>query len=345
MKFILVALLLSMTSLAYAAEPSRFYYPSADPAFELEGFLYEPADLSRARGVVIVIGGSGFTKGGFGGPSKFARVFSDQGYIAFEWNKRGITSNANLTNTTKDFSIYRTATLSNLLMDAERSLELMDTRYPNLPIFVVGGSEGSIVTTHLAEMYATRIRAVSIFGVVVTHFMQVIEKQLSDQVLKKHWKNFDLNEDKYLSPGEFAAITPDNEHWGFLADIGFDAIDVTGDQKISRAEASKATIQFYLIDKEDRDEYWMETSGVAPGYIESIFSVAPLLNRSENISTPVFVLQGEDDWHTPAKYVYQLENVTRLRGQSNFSYTYYAGTAHAPSGEMLSDILRYFGEL
>lgn len=339
------AIFLSFISIhAWAAEPLRFSYTSSDPSIPLEGFIYEPVDPTNARGVVLVIGGSGFTKGGFGGPSKFARALSDQGYIAFEWNKRGIVSNADLTDTQKDFAIYNTATLDNILLDAEASFALLRNSYPGKDLYVIGGSEGSIVTTHLAEKFDSQIRAVAVFGVVVTHFVQVVEKQITDLVLEKYWNDYDQDQDNFLSPSEFSAIPRDHEDWGYLANMGFSSIDVSRDQKISRDEAAKATMQFYLLDKNNRDEYWLESSGIASGYFESIFSVAPLTIRSENINIPVHVLQGEDDWNTPAKYVYQLENVTKIRQQNNFTYKYYAGVGHSPSGEMLQDILQYFSQ-
>lgn len=53
-------------------ELKRENFKSMDGAL-LEGFLYEAIDIDSAKGIILSIGGSGFSNGGFGGPAAFCR--------------------------------------------------------------------------------------------------------------------------------------------------------------------------------------------------------------------------------------------------------------------------------
>lgn len=343
MKITLLSIITVFFSLsALATEPTRVLFASNDTSFDLEGFLYEPTDMTNTKGVVLVIGGSGFTRAGFGGPAMFSQRASDSGFIAFEWNKRGLTTNHDLTEIHKNLDVYKSATIDNIFADASAALDFIKNRYPTLPLFIVGGSEGSIVTTHLAAKYPKSIKAISTFGTVVAPFINIVEKQMADQIINTYWSKFDLDKNEFIDVQEFSNIQEDGEWAIFIENYSFTEIDVTADSKISRSELSRVLLLTFLSDEEKYTEHWLETSGIAPNYFEAIFSIESLYNRAKNIKVPALFVHGEEDWNTPVEDVYQLENLSAVMGYDHFQFKYYNSIGHAPSPEMLVDILEYF---
>ena len=340
MKTLISLLLVVASSWAFASDVKRLKIKSVDN-IKLDAFIYLPDDLAKAKGIVLTIGGSGFTKAGFGGPANFSQMFAASDFIALEWNKRGILTSQNVDSTTLDKSIYDSATIENIVVDASKVLEFARKTYPHLPVFIVGGSEGSVTTTLLAEYYPQDIKAVATFGNVVVPFVQLVHMQISSIVFQDVWNDLDTNKDQSLSPAEITGFKTDLEEYSFIAKLDFAKADVTSDGKLSRDEMAKFLVNYITLENPDKD-YSYKSSGVPPRYMDSIFRVAPLTNRAYNISIPVFIAQGEDDWNTPAKDVYQFQVQCQTSRLKNFSFKYYAKVGHAPSREMFSDFLSYF---
>ena len=108
-KLIILAAVSVFTINVFGATTYRLTIASID-SIQLDSFIYFPESV-QPKAVVLVIGGSGLTHAGFGGPSKFAKAFGDSGFISVEWNKRGLITNADLTDIYKDFAVYNTTTI------------------------------------------------------------------------------------------------------------------------------------------------------------------------------------------------------------------------------------------
>lgn len=319
--------------------------------FPLDAFVYKPQDPSiKIKGVMITIGGSGFTKGGFGGPSRFSKGSTEYGFIGFEWNKRGITTNETLTTIEINEEIYKTATLRKIYEDAEAALKFIGERYPKLPIYIVGGSEGSVITTLLAEFHKNEIAGISAFGVVVPAFIEIMVHQLGNQIVHKRWHEFDKNLDGYLDIDEFKTLElMDNEslvNWIMFKEYGFKNIDVTGDNLASKEELLRVVTDYLVADQGgEHQTMWMETSGIAPGYFQSIFGISSLYRRIKSIEVPTLFMHGEEDILTPVKYVYRLNTVVNTFNLKNVNFKYYAGVGHAPGPQMFEDCIKFFLDL
>lgn len=324
---------------ANAAQINRQLVASLDAPIQLDTFIYTP-DFAAPKGVVLAVGGSGFTRAGFGGPSTLAKYASSLGYIAIEWNKRGLTTNSAVNDVQKDLSVYRTATFDRILVDAESILAFSKRTFPGMPIYIVGGSEGSAVTSRLAEFHPTEIRAIATFGTLVSPFVEIISKQLSDQIVAPNWKNLDANGDQVISEKEFEKIKG-KDGWDFLTPFAFKELDVTGDNAISYNELERFIVNYFVNEHPDQD-FWLNSSGVATGWIESMFRIPSLFERAKNIRIPYIVLHGESDDKAPIKYVYEFESFTKHLKYENFRFKYHAGVGHGPNEKMFSEILEFF---
>ena len=333
----LITVLSCLTNLS-AAQIERSYFEVEDN-IELEGFFHMPLDTNLIKGVVLVVGGSGFTKGGFGGPAGLAKKLADSGYISFEWNKRGLRTNQSFTSVEMS-KIYESADIDNIYSDAVGAMDHVTGIYPNLPLYVVGGSEGSIITTLLAESFPDKIKAAASFGTVVSHFVDTLTHQISDELVTNtfsydndHNGKMDIDEIKY-------AMSKDKKVKSLFVQLrkSYIDLDLSYDKKISKDELSFAIGDKFLINSPG---YFMKTSGLPDSYLTSMFRLIPLYNRVQNIHIPVAFFQGEDDWNTPVDKVMELELVTKVYKMKNFLFRYYPNTAHKPSDKMLNDIIRY----
>ncbi len=337
----LISLILILSGVAASAgEVKRLAIPTVDN-IKIDTFVYLPDNLKDAKGIILTIGGSGLTRGGFGGPANFSQLSAANNFIGVEWNKRGITTSTKVDSAAVDFAIYNTATIENIVVDGGSVLEYMRKAYPHLPVFVLGGSEGSVTTTLLAEYFPKDIKAVATFGNVIMPFVQTTSMQITDVYLKKMWPDLDANKDQSLSPSEISTYKPKSADLHLPLQIDFAKADLSADGALSFDEMAMYLVN-YFMNENPNPNYWYETSGVAGKYLDSMFRTPPLTSRAYNISIPVFIAQGEDDWNTPAKDVYQFQVQCKTSRLNNFSFKYYAKVGHAPSKEMFSDFLSYF---
>lgn len=335
--FLLVLFLIFFSLEAFALD--RVYIETFDK-IKIEGFFHYPENIDEAKSLIIVIGGSSYTKGGFGGPARFAKAFAEQGHIGFEWNKRGLRTNDELNVVTCNREEYEGANLDNLVLDAEVALIFAHNRYPHLPVYVVGGSEGSIVTTLLAEKYPKIISAAATFGTVVNSFIDYVLYQMNDNISEEFFK-FDQDDNQVISEAEFNRACSESKAFADLIEeigIDFETIDFFKDGVIERNEIKRMLANYSLF----KPGYMLQTSGMPDSYFASIYSITPLYNRIQNITIPVGFFHGSDDWATPVDKMLQLEIVAKTLKLDNFSFRYYTGVGHAPSDEMAIDILKFF---
>lgn len=319
----------------------RIQIPTFDRQIKLDGFISNPEPSRPApHGVLFAIGGSGYTHGGFGGPSRMAKLSAENGFIGIEWNKRGIETDADLKNVSVNDKIYRTATLENLVLDSEAVLEFAKRRYPGLPIFVVGGSEGSMVTSRLAQLHPKEIRALANFGTVAWPFIRILGKQIMDNSVRSAWAQLDLDKDQELSKSEFSAEAF-GKQTSDLFNVPFEKMDISGNGRISWAEMERYLVNYFVNENPDPD-YWLKTSQVPD--LKSLIRMPSLFERAANIVQPYLLLQGEDDELTPVGQVYELEVFAKAMGLRNLEFKYFANTGHAPSETMMREILTFFGK-
>ena len=321
-------------------EFAREIFNSIDGAL-LEGFLYEPINGQPAKGIILSIGGSGFSQGGFGGPAAFSRYAQSNSFAAFEWNKRGIRSNSTLTDITVDRSEYNLTTIETLVNDAESALLYVGSKFPNLPVFVFGGSEGSYVTTLLAQKRPKEVCAIATFGTGIAPFIEVIEHQLAGQFLATYCKENNFQFDHQFSFHELNLMAKVNDDFLPIINSLFPNEDAQS-KMFSAAEIKNAVTKYWLLDVPNRDEYWFNTSASPKDFFESMIKVPSMFDRLEKNSRPTLILHGALDDSAPVQYAYQLQTVCKLIKLNNYFFKFYANAGHAPNPEMISDGLSFF---
>ena len=165
---------------------------------------------------------------------------------------------------------------------------LSKSKYPLLPIFVLGGSEGSVTTTLLAERNANSVIAVATFGNVIMPFIQTSSMQVSDLFLKENWKKIDLDQSNSVDSKELSEFKTTDEEFDFLAKSAFSEIDLSNNGVLSYEELATYIVNYFVNNYPDKD-FWYKSSGVSTQYLDSMFRLAPLTSRSLNITKPVFV--------------------------------------------------------
>jgi alpha-beta hydrolase superfamily lysophospholipase len=321
---------------SFAGDVKRVYFKSIDD-IEIEGFFHLP---KAPKGLIIMVGGSGPSNGGFGGPTLFAEAFLDKGYASFEWNKRGIRTNDEYSDVSLDKNTYSTNSLDNIILDAEAAFLYAVNTYPDLPIFVVGGSEGSLVASVLAQKYPNQITAGATFGTVVESFIAYVTQQLTDPTWVALLK-YDTDDSNSLSKEEYSKALeglPDLNALFTQLNISFNDIDFLKDQSIRMIEVQKVLTEGIIVNSPG---YMLESSGLPDSYFPSIFRLEPLYNRIHDITIPFAFFHGNEDWNTPVKYLVKLEILVKTFGLENFEFNYYPGLGHGPSREMFDDIVKF----
>lgn len=321
-------------------EPKRETFLSPD-GVTLEGFLFEPIESESAKGIILSIGGSGISNGGFGGPAAFCRFAQANSFIAFEWNKRGIRSNSALTDTILNRAEYDSTTIDKLLIDAQSALSFIVSKFPNLPVFVFGGSEGSYVTTLLAQSRPQDIRAIATFGTGIAPFIEIIEHQITDQLLGTYCKENNIQPDHQFSFQDLSLIAKANEDFLPIISALFPHLESQA-KSFSLAEVKNAMTKYWLLDVPNRDEVWFSTSASPKGYFEAMIRVPSMFDRIEKYGGPTLILQGVLDESAPVQYAYQFETVCKLRELNNYFFKFYSDAGHAPNKDMIVEALSFF---
>jgi pimeloyl-ACP methyl ester carboxylesterase len=324
-------------------EASRVTFSSKGSA-RLEGFLYEPTNGKPSKGIILSVGGSGFSRGGFGGPAAFSRYAQSNSFTTFEWNKRGIQSNVSLTDIKVNRPEYDLTTIDTLVDDAEAALSYMQSKFPNLPVFVFGGSEGSYVTTLLAQRVPKNVSGIASFGTGIAPFIEVIEHQLAGQFLASYCKERNYHFDHKFSLDELNSIAKANEDFLPIVSVLFPS-EGEHSKKFSAVEIKNEATKYWLLDVPNRDEYWFNTSASPKGFFESMVGVPSMFDRLEKIPIPTLILHGTLDESAPVQYAYQLQTVCRLRKLNNFIFKFYPNAGHAPTLEMIDDGIKFFQEI
>lgn len=324
-------------------EPSRKIFRSNGET-QLEGFLYEISNGRPAQGVILSVGGSGFSRGGFGGPAAFSRYAQSNAFVAFEWNKRGVHSNQALTDITVNRSEYDSTTIDTLVDDAEAALLYMCSKFPNLPVFLFGGSEGSYVTTLLAQRRPKEVAGIATFGTGIAPFIEVIEHQLAGQFLASYCKEKNFHFDHQFCLDELNSIAKVNEDFLPVVRSLFPPEEVQS-KTFSALEIKSEMTRYWLLEVPNRDDYWFNTSASPKGFFESMVKVPCMFDRLEKITVPSLILHGALDESAPIQYAYQLQIISKLRKLNNYFFKFYPKAGHAPTQEMISDGVSFFQKI
>lgn len=314
---------------------------NSNEGIQLEGFLYKPINEDTAKGIILSIGGSGFSRGGFGGPAAFSRYAQSNGFVAFEWNKRGVRSNSSLTDISVNRSEYDSTTMETLVDDAELALVCVSSKFPKLPVFAFGGSEGSYVTTLLAQRRPKDVFGIATFGTGIAPFIEVIEHQVAGHFLANYCKENNLHFDHQFSLDDLNSIAKSNEDFLPIINLLFPNEDAEL-KTVSLAEIRNIVTKYWLLDVPNRDEYWFNTSATPKGFFESIIQIPSMFDRLEKISSPTLIMHGALDDSAPVQYAYQLQTVCKLRKLNNYFFKFFANAGHAPTPEMIDYGLSFF---
>ncbi|MGZ5278933.1 MAG: alpha/beta hydrolase family protein [Pseudobdellovibrionaceae bacterium] len=220
----------------------------------------------------------------------------------------------------------------------------MRTKFPRLPVFVFGGSEGSYVTTLLAQSRPQEVSGIATFGTGIAPFIEVIEHQLAGHFLATYCKENNFHFDHQFDREDLNSIAKVNEDFLPIIDSLFPREEVHS-KRVSAAEIKNAVTKYWLLNVPNRDDYWFETSASPKGFFESLVKVPSLFDRLDKISIPTFILHGALDESAPVHYAYQLQTACKLRGLNNYSIKIYPDAGHAPTHEMIEESLSFFQKI
>lgn len=337
---IVLFLIYSISSFAQDCQPERVALQSSDPQIQLDGFSYAPP--VSPKGIALVLGGSGFSKAGFGGPSKLACLLSKNGLLSFEWNKRGIVTHHDFLDISIDKEQYGKATVSQRALDLQSVINQLSLEHKELKIHLVGGSEGGSVITNLDSHYLPLASSIVIFNSLSMGASEAVARNMLENGAKNWLTLIDPNKDDLVSSEEINEIYSSDLPWFALASLiqsrGFVHFDKNSDGNLTGKEFGSELYEYYGFQFEDRNEYWFDSNELPNNYHEDARSLKTFSEICESLETPTLVQYGLLDESIPS----HLSEKTQSQCEANNATQFKAyDNGHAPNLDYFEDIIEF----
>lgn len=263
------------------------------------------------------------------------RLVDEKGVVVFLRQKRGLRHEPSSGEFTKDLGLYAKSDFPHLKADSVAVLDdwLNDPRIDRSRVAVWGGSEGTVIATHLARERPS-LREIVLVSAMIEPFRELFPRQMYEILPRELFERFDKNLDGKISRDEVSG--------DFLRDSGlhgFNAIDFNHDGALDGAEINwelRRVVAESLSKGIDRF-FLSELGGtVTHGWVRSAFEVEDLGPQLLKLELPVYLHHGTADENTLVRPVYDLQKTAAGAGRGNLHFTYYNGLQHQLSLEIIS---------
>lgn len=256
----------------------------------LSGFIAVPP--GSVRGVALLLSGSGpvdhdgdvsspFVGTGYRGQSaklnlQLVQELARLGIATLRYAKRGAEFPAEIKN----------HTVSNLVEDAKRALEVLNSRFPALPTMCVGFSEGALISLLLAKE-TPAIGSLFFLGIPSQSIDELFYYQFVGWPIDLLLRKIDLNQDGSISREECAA-----QGVTHLPILGSPIHDLPFD--------SEGIISVLAQIRPIYEEYYAQVRGLLAtpefaAWYESMKSLPSLSELLQGLDAPTYFYQGSED--------------------------------------------------
>lgn len=339
MKFhIITALTLSLSLIDSAFAEVKYFAVKATDGFELQTCARypDPVKFPGKRPALLFIQGSGAHEVCKSLDKVWGDRIVEKGVIVYGRQKRGIHVNPADGAVVKDMAIYATNTVPSLISDAAAGFEKLklDPLVDETRIAVAGGSEGSLLSTALGSKFP-EIKEVVLISSMVESFQTIFARQMYEGS-QTEFVELDKDKSDALTLDE---LTEEYLQKNLLAP--FKLIDQNRDGFVSEKEYVEEVqrIIIFSIATGNNSFFFRNDDAVSVEWIKSAFLLDPLGPQILNLSMPVTLHHGREDWHTLVYPVYDLEQEAIRDRKSGIAFQYYDGLGHALSKEIIFDIL------
>jgi predicted esterase len=198
-------------------------------------------------------------------------------------------------------------------------------KYKNSKIFLLGGSEGTIIAPLVALNNNVRIDGLLLFGYCNENLKDTLTWQLSGNSELIYWLYFfDYDKKGYITKEDFEAdkykVKPQ-----LFGDKSFEEIDINNDGIINIEDAAVMSLPHLrnmLNAIENDDDEWLKNNhGVrlTTGWFKEHFALKPTKEILPLLDLPIYIFQGELDHMCPVFYAEDIKKKFDELGKNNLT--------------------------
>lgn len=327
-------LLLLLSAHASAVEIIKFTLFDGET---VEGKLSLPPGVNDIKELVIYIHGTGpgtYDKKRKAGGVEFnyfdliRQEFRDRGIAFFTYSKRGVeTGDTPPLYEKVDREKYKKVLPSIEVKDIATFIGVLrkDKRLKKAKIVLLGWSEGTIISSLVADDKKNKISALFLAGYANDNLFDIIKWQNSGGSSMVNIRSFfDTNHDNQITREEYESDAKPAASFRTQAFGGakFEQIDVNKDNVINAADfglLNKARYEAILaaVERKDDDWIWNNYFHVTTGWLKEHFELEANKIRLLRTNIPIYIFHGEDDANTPVEGVFDLQERFKKAGKTN----------------------------
>ena len=266
----------------------------------------------------------------------------DNGTILFTRQKRGIMRDP-LTGSLKvDADIYQKVDLNVLKSDAVDSFLALaaDRRVDAKQIGIIGGSEGTILSSYIASQ-AGLVKDVTLISTAVEDFRGLLERQLYEILPRDLIQQFDKDSDRSLSREEISNEFLSNSDLApFQSIAGVKGFITQSDLVAEIRRVIAASVA------NGENKFFMSPIGgeVSLAWYKSALQMPSISDELLTLSVPLHFYHGTLDENTLVAPVRALQDRAQVLGKSNFEFTYFEGLQHELTMPIIFNIIKAASE-
>lgn len=269
----------------------------------------------------------------------FANEFvkHDVGFVSY--NRRGVTISENPPMYNDIDSLkYNKYTPLNEAKDIESIIGALSKRknLKQTKFILLGWSEGTIVSTLIAERKKVNVEALFLCGYANENMFDIIQWQLSGKSsMVNICKYFDLDSNKVITREEYES---ENEiatkyRTKVFQNTDFSQFDIVKDSVIDYQDFEIQLKPYYetllnMIHKKNNSWIWNNYFQVTLNWLEQHFQTEANKSRMLRLNLPIYIFHGEEDSNTPIEGVTDIKQRFNSLGKSNLKCYTFKGHNH-----------------
>jgi len=269
----------------------------------------------------------------------FAEEFNKRGIGFFTYNRRGVEIGDNPPYYDEIDSVKYSGYLPEKeAEDIESIISQLrrDERFKNSKIALLGSSEGTIISSIVADRKVEKVDALLMFGYANDNLYDIIKWQYSGHAsiinLRKY---FDVNKDNLISRSEYESADS-GAVFGrtrVMRNVSFEALDTERDSILDYRDFASRTVPYFeylikMIDSGNDAWIWQNYFRVKSKWLKEHFQLEANKTRLLRIDIPVYIFQGTEDGNVPVEGVYNIQTAFRNAGKTNLNCYIFDGHNH-----------------
>ncbi len=269
----------------------------------------------------------------------FAEEFNKRGIGFFTYNRRGVEIGDKPPYYDEIDSVKYSGYLPETeAEDIESIISQLrrDERFINSKIALLGSSEGTIISSIVADRKVEKVDALLMFGYANDNLYDIIKWQYSGHAsiinLRKY---FDFNKDNLISQSEYESADS-GAVFGrtrVMRNVSFEALDTEKDSILDYRDFASRTVPYFeylikMIDTGNDAWIWQNYFRVRSRWLKEHFQLEANKTRLLRIDIPVYIFHGTEDGNVPVEGVYDIQTAFRNAGKTNLNCYIFDGHNH-----------------